>query len=366
MSTHAMARSTTTYVLRDSVTMLRRNLLHWLRYPSLAIMLVAQPVVFLLLFVHVFGGTLGAGLPGVQGGGDRAEYLVFITPGILVMAVASVALGTAVEVALDMTGGIIARFRTMDIAQVSVLTGHVLGAVVKTLFAVAFALAFALLLGYRSDAGPGHWLIALVLLGLMAFAMTWLTVGMGLAADSVETASNTPILLVILPFLSSGFVPTDAMPWGLRHFAEHQPFTPMIDSLRALTGASACCRSRLGTAPATGRTTPVTSCSSSASAPWPRPVSRSHGSRSCSAPRLRSSARRSPRSTPGFARRCASCRNTAGESPGLPPVTHSPCRPRWSRTLRSCVPVESLKRWSTANATAGSWCPLAGRTRSPH
>jgi ABC-2 type transport system permease protein len=236
MSTQAMTRPTTTYAVRDSVTMLRRNLLHWVRYPSLAIMLVAQPIVFLLLFVYVFGGTLGAGLPGVRGGGDRADYLVFITPGILVMAVASVALGTAVEVALDMTGGIIARFRTMDIAKVSVLTGHVLGAVVKTLFAVVVTLAFALLLGYRSDAGPGHWLIALALLVLMAFAMTWLTVGMGLAADSVETASNTPILLVILPFLSSGFVPTDAMPWGLRHFAEHQPFTPMIDSLRALTG----------------------------------------------------------------------------------------------------------------------------------
>ena len=236
MSCQAMTRSTT-YVVRDSVTMLRRNLLHWLRYPSLAIMLVAQPIAFLLLFVYVFGGTLGAGLPGVPGG-DRSDYLVFITPGILIMAVASVALGTAIEVALDMTGGIIARFRTMDIAKVSVLTGHVLGAVVKTLFAVLVTLGFALLLGYRSEAGPTDWVLALALLVLMAFAFTWLTVGLGLAADSVETASNTPLFLVMLPFLSSGFVPTDAMPWGLRHFAEHQPFTPMIDSLRALTSGA--------------------------------------------------------------------------------------------------------------------------------
>jgi ABC-2 type transport system permease protein len=235
MSATTTSRPTTGYVVRDSVTMLRRNLLHWLRYPSLAVMLVAQPILFLLLFVYVFGGTLGAGLPGTAGGGDRGDYLVFITPGILIMAVASVALGTAVEVAMDMTGGIIARFRTMDIAKVSVLTGHVLGAVVKTMFAVAVTLAFAMLLGYRSDASPGHWLLVLVLLVLMAFAMTWLTVGLGLAADSVETASNTPIFLVLLPFLSSGFVPTDAMPWGVRHFAEHQPFTPMIDTLRALT-----------------------------------------------------------------------------------------------------------------------------------
>ena len=235
MSIQAMTRSTKSYVVRDSVTMLRRNLLHWLRYPSLAIMLVAQPIVFLLLFVYVFGGTLGAGLPGVPGGGDRGDYLVFITPGILVMAVASVALGTAIEVALDMTGGIIARFRTMDIAKVSVLTGHVLGAVLKTLIAVAVTLAFALLLGYRSDAGLGDWLVAFALLLLMAFALTWLTVGMGLAADSVETASNTPLFLVMLPFVSSAFVPTEEMPWGLRQFAEYQPFTPMIDSLRAVT-----------------------------------------------------------------------------------------------------------------------------------
>ncbi len=238
MTTQTIARPSKTYVVRDSVTMLRRNLLHWIRYPSLAIMLVAQPIAFLLLFVYVFGGTLGAGLPGVPGVGDRSDYLVFITPGILIMAVASVALGTAIEVALDMTGGIIARFRTMDIAKVSVLTGHVLGAVFKTLFAVAVTLACATLLGYRSDAGPVGWLMAIGLLVLMAFAMTWLTVGMGLAADSVETASNTPIFLVMLPFLSSGFVPTDSMPWGLRQFAEHQPFTSMIDSLRALTSGA--------------------------------------------------------------------------------------------------------------------------------
>ena len=235
MSTQAMTRPATNYVVRDSVTMLRRNLLHWIRYPSLAIMLVAQPIAFLLLFVFVFGGTLGAGLPGVPGGGDRGDYLEFITPGILVMAVASVALGTAIEVALDMTGGIIARFRTMDIAKVSVLTGHVLGAVFKTLFAVAVTLAFAVLIGYRSDAGLLDWLIAFALLIVMAFALTWLTVGMGLAADSVETASNTPLFLIMLPFLSSAFVPTEEMPAGLRQFAEHQPFTPMIDSLRALT-----------------------------------------------------------------------------------------------------------------------------------
>jgi ABC-2 type transport system permease protein len=229
----------TTYTVRDSATMLRRNLLHLRRYPSLSIMLVAQPILFLLLFVYVFGGTLGAGLPGHQGGGDRGDYLVFITPGILIMTVASVALGTAISTATDMTTGIISRFRTMNIARASVLTGHVLGAVLKTAFAVLIVTAFAFLLGFRSNASGLDWLGAVGLLVLIAFSLTWLTVGMGLAADSVETASNTPLFLVMLPFISSGFVPTDAMPVGLRQFAQHQPFTPMINTLRALvTGTS--------------------------------------------------------------------------------------------------------------------------------
>jgi ABC-2 type transport system permease protein len=218
--------------------MLRRNLLHIRRYPSLSIMLVAQPILFLLLFVYVFGGTMAAGLPGHEGAGDRSDYLVYIAPGILIMTVASVALGTAISTATDMTTGIIARFRTMDIARVSVLTGHVLGAVIKTGFAVVIVTAFVFLLGFRSDAGLGGWLGAIALLILTAFSLTWLTVGMGLAADSVETASNTPMFLMILPFISSAFVPTDAMPPGLSFFAEHQPFTPIIDTLRALlTGA---------------------------------------------------------------------------------------------------------------------------------
>ncbi|MDX6277796.1 MAG: type transport system permease protein, partial [Nocardioidaceae bacterium] len=228
----------TTFTVRDSTTMLRRNLVHIRRYPSLSIMLVAQPILFLLLFVYVFGGTMGAGLPGHPGGG-RTDYLVFITPGILIMTVASVALGTAISTATDMTTGIIARFRTMDIARVSVLTGHVLGAVIKTAFTVVVVTAFAFLLGFRSDAGPHDWLGAIGLLILIAFALTWLTVGLGLAADSVETASNTPMFLMLLPFVSSGFVPTDGMPAGLRQFAEYQPFTPMINTLRELvTGRS--------------------------------------------------------------------------------------------------------------------------------
>jgi ABC-2 type transport system permease protein len=223
--------STTTYAVWDSTTMLRRNLKHMRRYPSLTLMLIGQPVLFLLLFVYVFGATLGAGLPGGDG---RADYLDYISPAILIITVASVALSTAIYVAKDATEGIIDRFRTMAIAKASVLTGHVLAAMVQTALALAVVLTVAVLLGYRPDATIAEWLGALGVLALLAIALTWLCVALGLAAGSVETASNTPMFLVLLPFVSSAFVPTGSMPAGLAWIAENQPFTPVIDTLRDL------------------------------------------------------------------------------------------------------------------------------------
>jgi ABC-2 type transport system permease protein len=213
--------------------MVRRRVLHMRRYPSLTIMLIGQPIVFLLLFVYVLGGTMGAGL-GVPGGGGRAAYLTYITPAILLITVASVALATAIGVATDMTEGVVARFRTMAIARVSVLTGHVVGAFVQTAIAVLVVVGVALLLGFRSDATVAGWLGVVGMLALLTLALTWFTVALGLAARTVESASNTPMFLLLLPFLSSGFVPTDSMPAGLRWFAEYQPFTPVIDTLRGL------------------------------------------------------------------------------------------------------------------------------------
>jgi ABC-2 type transport system permease protein len=229
--------TTLEYTLTDSATMLRRNLKHAVRYPVLTLMVAGIPVVMLLLFVFVFGNTLGAGLGGVSGG--RAEYAEFLTPGILVLAIASAAQGTAISVAMDMTEGIIARFRTMSIARASVLTGHVVGAVIQTLIGLVFVVVVALLVGFRPDATVVEWLAATGLLVLASFALSWLSVAMGLAAKTVEGASNLPMPLILLPFLGSGFVPTESMPPGLRWFAEYQPFTPIIDTLRGLlTGAA--------------------------------------------------------------------------------------------------------------------------------
>ena len=222
----------TAYALQDSATMLRRNLRRTLRYPASAAATVGIPIVFLLLFVFVFGDTLGAGLAGVSGGRD--DYLDYVTPGILVLAVAGAAQGTAISVAMDMSEGIIARFRTMAIARVSVLTGHVVGSLIQTLIAIAVVLGVALAMGFGPTAGPLEWVAAIGLLTMVSYAVIWLAVALGLVSKNVETASNLPMPLIILPFLGSGFVPTDSMPAALRWFAENQPFTPIMETLRGL------------------------------------------------------------------------------------------------------------------------------------
>lgn len=224
--------TTLAHTVTDSATMLRRNLKHALRYPSLTLMVIALPVIFLLLFVYVFGGTLGNGLGGVSGG--RAEYANYVTPGILLLAMAGAAQGTAISVAMDMTEGIVARFRTMSIARASVLTGHVVGAVLQTMLGLAVVVGVAFLAGFRPEAGALDWFAVAGLLVLVAFAITWLSVALSMVTRSVESASNLPMPLMLLPFLGSGFVPTDSMPAGLRWFAENQPFTPIIETLRGL------------------------------------------------------------------------------------------------------------------------------------
>ncbi len=226
--------TTLPYAVADSATMLRRNLRHMLRYASMTVMLIGMPVVFLLLFVYVFGGTLGAGLGGIAGGGGRATYVEYVTPGILLMAVAAAAQGTAISVAMDMTEGIIARFRTMAISRASVLTGHVVANMIQTMISLAIVTGVALLIGFWSSATPVEWVAAVAVLALVTLAVTWLCVALGMVTKTVEAASNLPMPLVFLPFLGSGFVPTDSMPAGLRWFAEYQPFTPIIETVRGL------------------------------------------------------------------------------------------------------------------------------------
>lgn len=224
------------FTVTDSATMTRRNLRRLRRYPSLTLMLIGLPIVFLLLFTYVFGGQLGAGLGrGLAGNHTgRAGYLNYLTPGILLMTVAAAVQGTAIVVAMDMTSGIIDRFRTMAIARVCVLTGHVLASLIQTLISILVVLGVAIALGFRPHADAARWLAAIGILALFALALIWLATALGLAAKSVETASNTPMFLTLLPFLGSGFVPASSMPGGLRQFATYQPFTPVTETVRGL------------------------------------------------------------------------------------------------------------------------------------
>ncbi|MEU4099026.1 ABC transporter permease [Streptomyces sp. NPDC026673] len=225
--------STLPLALRDSSTMLRRNLLHARRYPSLTLNLLLTPIMLLLLFVYIFGDTMSAGIGG--GAPDRTEYIAFVVPGLLLMTIGSTVVGTAVSVSNDMTEGIIARFRTMAIHRGSVLIGHVIGSVLQSVMSVLLVGAVAVAIGFRStDATPLEWLAALGLLVLFATALTWIAVGMGLISPNAEAAGNNAMPLILLPLLSSTFVPIDAMPGWFQPIAQYQPFTPAIETLRGL------------------------------------------------------------------------------------------------------------------------------------
>ncbi|KOV73303.1 ABC transporter permease [Streptomyces sp. AS58] len=223
--------SSLTLAVRDSATMLRRNLLHARRYPSLTLNLLLTPIMLLLLFVYIFGDTMSAGI----GGGDRSAYIAYIVPGLLLMTIGSTTIGTAVSVSNDMTEGIIARFRTMAIHRGSVLFGHVVGSVLQSIVSVVLVGAVGAGIGFRStDATALEWLAAFGLLALVALAFTWIAVGMGMASPNAEAASNNAMPLILLPLISSAFVPVDTMPGWFQPIAEYQPFTPAIETLRGL------------------------------------------------------------------------------------------------------------------------------------
>ncbi|MEU0246902.1 ABC transporter permease [Streptomyces sp. NPDC006235] len=219
--------------VRDSSTMLRRNLLHARRYPSLTLNLLLTPIMLLLLFVYVFGGVMSEGIGG--GGADRSDYIAYLVPGLLMMTIGSTVVGAAIAVSMDMTEGLIARFRTMAVYRGSVLVGHVVGSVLQVLASLVLVGAIAVAIGFRSrDATALEWLAAFGLIALFTLALTWIAVGMGMASPNPEAASNMTYPLILLPLISSAFVPIDAIPGWFQPVAEYQPFTPAIETLRGL------------------------------------------------------------------------------------------------------------------------------------
>ncbi|MFJ2831476.1 ABC transporter permease [Streptomyces sp. NPDC087263] len=225
--------STLSLAVRDSTTMLRRNLLHARRYPSLTLNVLLTPIMLLLLFVYIFGDVMSAGIG--DGGADRSAYIAYLVPGILMMTIGGTTIGTAVSVSMDMSEGIIARFRTLAIHRGSVIIGHVVGSVLQCIASVVLVGAVGVAIGFRStDATVLEWIAAFGLLVLFALALTWIAVGMGLISPNAEAASNNALPLIFLPLISSTFVPVDAMPGWFQPIAEYQPFTPAIETLRGL------------------------------------------------------------------------------------------------------------------------------------
>ncbi len=222
--------STLSFALRDSATMLRRDVQHSLRNLSIVFVLPV-PIIMLLLLNYVFGGAIGAGLGGMAHNGT---YINYLAPGILIMTVGSGCAATALNLCMDMSEGIITRFRTMAIFRASVLLGQVLGSLIRTLIGVGLVLGVALLMGFRPTTNPVAWIEALGLIALVTLAITWMGVVFGLVGKTPAGANSLSLIFQLLAYTSSAFVSLGSMAVGVRWFAEYQPFTPIIDTLRGL------------------------------------------------------------------------------------------------------------------------------------
>jgi ABC-2 type transport system permease protein len=218
----------TTDLLRDTAVLSRRSLRHVLRSPDTIITTAVTPIAMLLLFVYVFGGAIDVG------GGEYVDYLL---PGILLITVASGVSYTAFRLFTDVSGGLFERFQSMPIARSALLWGHVLTSLVANLVSVAVVVLVAVAMGFRSSAGVLGWLAVLGLLVLFTLALTWLAVIPGLTAKSVDGVSGFSYPLIFLPFISSAFVPTEGMPAPVKWFAENQPVTSIVDTIRNLFAA---------------------------------------------------------------------------------------------------------------------------------
>jgi ABC-2 type transport system permease protein len=210
--------------LTDARIMLRRNLKHLTRNPVMIFNAALMPVVLMLLLVYVFGAAFSVG----------EHYVQYATPGLILLAICYGLSGTAVSVNADMTKGVINRFKVMNVSRGAVLTGHVVATMAISAVAITVITGMAFALGFRSPATAGDWLAAIGIITAAAFAAAWLTVALGMAAKTPESAGLSVVPLLLLPFLSSAVVPAAKMGQGVRQFAEYQPFTPIIESVRGL------------------------------------------------------------------------------------------------------------------------------------
>jgi ABC-2 type transport system permease protein len=215
----------TAHFFGDTTVLLGRSLRHVTRSLDTIITTTIMPIAFLLIFVYVFGGAIKAG---------SGSYVNYLLPGILLITIASGISYTAFRLFMDMRSGIFERFQSMPIARSSVLWAHVLTSLVANLISLAVVVLVALLMGFRSGAGVLAWLAVVGILIVFTLALTWIAVIPGLSAKTADGVSVFAYPLIFLPFISSAFVPTDTMPGPVRDFAEYQPVTSIVNSIRNL------------------------------------------------------------------------------------------------------------------------------------
>ncbi|MFB6718671.1 ABC transporter permease [Kribbella sp. NPDC056345] len=208
--------------MNPTSTMVRRDVKHLVRNPTSIFNAILMPVVMMFMFVYLLGDAFSVGV----------DYVDYATPGMILLAVCYGLGGTAIAANADMTKGIINRFKVMDVPRSAVLTGKVVSSVLINLIAIVALLGVAFALGFRPSAGLADWLAVLGVVLLLAISVGWFTVALGLSAKSPETAGMAAVPLVMLPFFSSAIVPADKMGPGVKQFAEYQPFTPIIETLR--------------------------------------------------------------------------------------------------------------------------------------
>ncbi len=215
----------TTHFLADTAVLLGRSLRHITRSLDTVITVAVTPIVLMVMFVYVFGGSIDTG---------SQSYIDYLLPGILLITIAMGISYTAFRLFTDLKSGIFERFQSMPIARSSILWAHVLTSVISTLVSLVIVVAVAFLIGFRSSAGVLAWLGVAGVLVLFTLAVTWLAVIAGLSAKSVDGAGAFSYPLIFLPFISSAFVLTDTMPGPVRAFADHQPVTSIVDTIRQL------------------------------------------------------------------------------------------------------------------------------------
>jgi ABC-2 type transport system permease protein len=226
MTTHSHSPTT---LVADLEVMIQRSVRHTLRTPDALVSALVLPVMITLAFTYVFGGALSMA--------TDEPYLDYLVPGVMVLCVGFVAGGTAVSVQSDLDSGVIDRFRSLPTASITVLVGHVTASLVRTLLASVLVLGVAAAAGFRPDATPTEWLTAFAIVALYTLTIAWIATCVGLLVRSVDAANAFATMLIFVPYLSSAFVPPETMPTALQAFADHQPLTPIVESLRQLLTA---------------------------------------------------------------------------------------------------------------------------------